>query len=192
MSRKKRRCRGRELGVRLVVPVGGGGLSARLARILEVVRLQSVSGQKLVEIGSSALGKAGGLSHVAGGALQVVGEIIAREFIPRLVVARNHRRVPAQGLLDEFLAHDVSVREGAVLLYQLEELPHVPRPVRGRQQFDGLGRIYFSLAAWLRRLFQEMRYQQRNVLASTAERRHFNRQNADLVVQIPKKLAGIQ
>src|ERR1700675_4722412 len=53
---------------------------------LEVIGMQSMTRQELVEISPTALGKTGGLGHVAGGSLQVLGEIIAREFIPRLTV----------------------------------------------------------------------------------------------------------
>src|ERR1700692_2099198 len=53
---------------------------------LEVIGMQSMTRQELVEISPAALGKTGGLGHVAGGSLQVLGEIIAREFIPRLTV----------------------------------------------------------------------------------------------------------
>src|ERR1700692_1211267 len=53
---------------------------------LEVIGMQSMSRQELVEISPAALGKTGGLGHVAGGSLQVLGEIVAREFIPRLTV----------------------------------------------------------------------------------------------------------
>src|ERR1700724_3554819 len=51
---------------------------------LEVIGMQSMTRQELVEISPAALGETGGLGHVAGGSLQVLGEIIAGEFIPRL------------------------------------------------------------------------------------------------------------
>src|ERR1700675_1193906 len=53
---------------------------------LEVIGMQSMPRQELVEISPAALGKTGGLGHVAGGSLQVLGEIVAREFITPLTV----------------------------------------------------------------------------------------------------------
>ncbi len=83
------------------------------------------------------------------------------------------------------------MRESNVLLHQVEELPDVSRPVRGRQQFDGLGRIDLLLPPRFGGLLQEMRHQQGNILAAASQGRYLNGQNADLVVQLFEKRAGI-
>ena len=83
------------------------------------------------------------------------------------------------------------MRQGDVALHEVEQLPHIAGPVGGCQQFDRLGRVNLLLAAGFRGLLEEMRNQQWNVLAAAAQRRHFNRQNVDLVIQIFEKRSAV-
>src|ERR1700674_1870657 len=140
------------------------------AAVLEVMRLKAVAFQELVEVSPVALGKSSSLAHVAARTLQVCGEKIARELVARLIVRRHTRGLRSKRLLHELLAHELAVGESYMLLHQLEQLPDVSRPIRGRQQFDCLGGIDFLLATGLRGLLQEMRSQKRYVLSTAAQR----------------------
>jgi len=99
-------------------------------------------------------------AHVAGVCVAELSRIeSARNLIPRLVVARNHRRVPPKALLER-IPYSMTVRESAregprFGFTRSKSCRTFARPVRGRSNSIGVGRIYLSLAAGLRRLFQK-------------------------------------
>ena len=161
----------------------GGGV------VLEVVGFQSVASEQLVEISAVAFGQAGRLTDVAGGGLEVLREIVAREGVARLVVGGHFRRILAQGAFDEFAAHDFAVRQRDILFHQLEQLPHIAGPIRGREQLDGAGRIDLLPAAFFGHLFEKVGNQQWNVLATPAQGRDLDGQDIDVIVQILAEFA---
>src|SRR5262245_1499168 len=70
-------------------------------------------------------------------------------------------------------------------LDQVLELAHVARPVVAHERFHGLGRdAARAELLLLAGLAQEVRHEQRDVLAALAERRHFDRDHVEPVEQV--------
>jgi hypothetical protein len=70
------------------------------------------------------------------------------------------------------------------------QLADVARPVGGRQQLDGFGRVDLALPGLLGDLLEEVRDQQRDVLAPARQRRHLDVHDVEAVVEVLAERAG--
>ena len=96
----------------------------------------------------------------------------------------------AERLLHQFHRNDRCLRQGNVLSHHVLQLAHIARPVTGGEQLHRLRGVDLVTAAIAGDPGQEMRHQQRYVLAPPVERRHFDVDDVQAVIEILAELTA--
>ena len=167
----------------------GGGGARKDSALLELVGRQLMAGEELVEVRAVALGEPGRLRDVPARDLQDLREVTAGELVPGLIEGRQVSLRAPEGLLDQLDRDDRSLGERHVLAHHVLQLADVPGPVGRRQQFDRFRRIDLALAGLGGDLGEEVRDQQRDVLAAAIERGHLDVHHVQPVIQVLAELA---
>src|SRR5690606_30944420 len=163
---------------------------SRRRPVLELRRIELEAFQQLVEVGAVAIGHARGAGDVAAGNAQELREVTAGELVGGGGEAGQAAFLLVEQSSPLSRADYLAGRERGATLDEVLQFAHVARPVAFEQRFQR-GRCKALRRARCRvDAIEEMRGQQRNVLAPLAQRRQAQVDHVETIEKILAELAA--